>query len=416
MTTLIVILATSLFGCGGSDDKFDPIDLGDDKKSKSKPTTKAKNEQQAGKRSDEDKARPYPLLATKNSTRVPGKNAIEDAAYAARIVYPSLDKDTRPGAVIVIDKNNWRAGVAASALVGKPLNAPILLSEKGKVPEITEETVEALDPTGVKVGKAKRKVKLIRIGKPSTPAGLRARYLSGNGPAKLAASIDSLSAKISGGYRKNVVIVSSMSAAYALPAAAWAAKSGDPVLFVKKSSVPAATKEALSKHKQPNIYVLAPKKLVSEDVLTELRKLGQVQRIAADTAAKSAIAFARFQADDFGWGVVDPGHGLAFMNVSRPLDAAASAPLAASGKYGPLLLVDQASKLPVPDREYLLDIQPGYETDPSRGVYNHAWIMGNSSTISVTVQAQIDSLTEIQKIKPAPSTDTAPSPNTDTVP
>lgn len=405
---MAVVLTGALFGCGGSDDKFDPINLGDDKESNSKTTTKNNKKQQPEEGSAEQKTRPYPLLATKNSTRIPGKNAVEDAAYTARVVYPSLDKNARPGAIIVVDKDSWQTGVAASSLVREPLNAPILLSDKGKVPEITEETTEALQPTGVKIGKAKRKVKLIRVGKLSTPTGLRTRNVSGNGPAKIAASIDRLSAKISGSYKKNVVIVSSKSAAYAFPAAAWAAKSGDPVLFVQKSSVPAATKGALSRRDQPMIYVLAPKKLVSEEVIAELRKLGQVQRIAEDTAVKSAIAFARYQAPDFGWGVVDPGHGLVFMNVSRPLDAAASAPLAASGKYGPLLLIDSASKLPLPDRDYLLDIQPGYETDPSRGVYNHAWIMGNDSTISVSVQAQIDRLTEIQKIKQAPNTATVP--------
>ena len=35
-----------------------------------------------------------------------------------------------------------------------------------------------------------------------------------------------------------------------------------------------------------------------------------------------------------------PGHGYVLLNASRPLDAAAAAPLSGSGDYGPQLLVD----------------------------------------------------------------------------
>ena len=46
-------------------------------------------------------------------------------------------------------------------------------------------------------------------------------------------------------------------------------------------------------------------------------------------------------------------------------------------------------------QDFLLDIQPGYDTDPVRGVYNHGWIIGDESAITVDVQARIDSLLEI---------------------
>ena len=50
-------------------------------------------------------------------------------------------------------------------------------------------------------------------------------------------------------------------------------------------------------------------------------------------------------------------------------------------------------------RSILLDIQPGYQSDPVRGVYNHAWLIGDEATIDVAVQAQIDRLIEIQRVK-----------------
>jgi hypothetical protein len=108
----------------------------------------------------------------------------------------------------------------------------------------------------------------------------------------------------------------------------------------------------------------------------------------------NAVAFARYVDGNFGWGVVDPGHGLVFANVDRPLDAAAAAPLSASGTYGPLLLTS-GDGLPVSLVQYLLDVQPGYAKDPVRGVYNHGWLMGDEGAISAADQARIDSLLEI---------------------
>ena len=81
-----------------------------------------------------------------------------------------------------------------------------------------------------------------------------------------------------------------------------------------------------------------------------------------------------------------------------------------------------ANALPAPLQDYLLDIQPGYDQDPVRGVYNHGWLIGDESAISVDVQARIDSLLEIQAVErrrlvdsrpwPKPSSPTACAPST----
>ena len=192
-----------------------------------------------------------------------------------------------------------------------------------------------------------------------------------------------------------MIVVSSDAPAYAMPAAAWAAKGGDPVLYVRRDAIPAQTRAAIVSHQQPKIYVLGPGTLVSQRVVRALRQLGTVTRISGPDPVASSIAFARFADGSFGWGVVDPGHGLLFANSQRPLDAAAAAPLAASGSYGPLLLVNRPDDLPRSLEQYLLDIQPGYQGDPVRGVYNHAWLMGDDAAISVDSQSRIDSLLEI---------------------
>jgi hypothetical protein len=126
-----------------------------------------------------------------------------------------------------------------------------------------------------------------------------------------------------------------------------------------------------------------------------------VTRIAGKDPVANSIAFARFVDGRFGWGVVDPGHGLVFASADRPLDAAAAAPLSSSGTYGPLLLVTPGA-LPTSLVQYLLDIQPGYERDPVRGVYNHGWLIGDEKAISLQDQARIDSLLEIVPVTASP--------------
>jgi hypothetical protein len=135
--------------------------------------------------------------------------------------------------------------------------------------------------------------------------------------------------------------------------------------------------------------------VISSDVVRQLKRLGSVVRIDGRDAQRNAVEFARFTDGTFGWGVVDPGHGLVFANPGRPSDAAAAAPLSASGTYGPLLLTGTDGELSPALSDYLLDIQPGYAKDPTRGVYNHGWLIGDDKAISAAAQTRIDSLLEI---------------------
>ena len=118
-----------------------------------------------------------------------------------------------------------------------------------------------------------------------------------------------------------------------------------------------------------------------------------------DSFAPEGAAFARHRDGLDGWGIVDPGHGFVFANAARTLDAAAAAPLSASGTYGPLLLIEDPNTLPPAVGSYLLDIQPGYTRDPARALYNHGWLIGDESAISLPVQARIDGFLEAAPIQ-----------------
>jgi ell wall binding domain 2 (CWB2) len=380
---LACLIAAFAVGCGGNERKAQGLD------SQPVPSKSAKGD-------DEGAATNLglPFIATKNTTRIAGADPIADAAGAARAVFPAATNDTRPSAVALIDARDWRAGIAGAVLASTPVRAAVLLSDGPKLPAASEEALKALQPTG---SKSPGGAQLVRVGDVARPAGLRTAEIDGRDPFALARAIDAFQTAARGSPSDRVVVVSADAAAFAMPAAAWAAKAGDPILFVRRDEVPAETKAALLAHDQPHIYVLGPPSTVSAATLNALKRLGTVKRIGADDPIDNAIAFARYIDPSFGWGVVDPGHGLVFARTDRPLDAAAAAPLSVSGSYGPLLVVASSTSLDGALGQYLLDIQPGYTRDPVRGVYNHGWLIGDDRAISVATQARIDSLLEIKK-------------------
>jgi hypothetical protein len=280
--------------------------------------------------------------------------------------------------------------------MARPLRAPILFSNGGELPAASAEALEELAPTGAQEAGG---AQVIRIGNAVKPENRKVKDVTGSSSASLAKAIDALQTDAAGSPTDAVLVAPADSPQFAMPAAGWAAKSGQPVLWTLKDSLPAETRQAIAAHPRARIYVLGPPEAIAESVVTELGKLGKTKRISGPDPVENAIAFARYGDARFGWNVIDPGHGLVFANASRTLDAASAAPLSGSGQYGPLLLVTEAASLPAPVQEYLLDIQPGYEKDPVRGVYNHGWLMGDETAISADVQSRIDALLEIQPVE-----------------
>ncbi len=132
-----------------------------------------------------------------------------------------------------------------------------------------------------------------------------------------------------------------------MPAAAWAARSGDPVLFAGGDDLPPPTVAYLEKHDKAPIFILGPSSAISSELVREASNLGgPVSRVSGEDPVANAIALARYGKGGFGWDINDPGHGFVLVRSDAPLDAAAAAPLSASGTWGPLLLTDSADTLP----------------------------------------------------------------------
>jgi hypothetical protein len=342
-------------------------------------------------------------VATKNTVRLGGGDPASDAAAVARAVYPGLTPGSRPQAVVLVDERDWPASLAAASLAAAPLGAPLLYSDGEALPAASRQALEAMRPLGAT---ATGGAQVIRIGtSAAAPDGDRTLAVPGGEPAAVAAAIERLASTARGSAPRRVIVTAAEGPpALAMPAAGLSAESGAPILFVTAAGVPAATAAVLASLHRPTIYLVGAA-AIGARALVALARFGPVRSIDAGSPAEradpvaNAIAVSRYADGSFGWGIHEAGHGLVFAIASDPLDAPAAAPLSAHGDYAPLLLLASPSSIPHALSEYLSDIQPGYTAaaPPVRGFYNHGWLIGSS--ISATVQVEIDSLLEISPSK-----------------
>ncbi len=338
----------------------------------------------------------YPTFATGNTTRIGGSDPASNAAAAALAVFPSTTPAQRPAAVTLVGEDDWAGAIAAAVLMSAPIRAPILFSSSDGLPDPTAEALDALDPQGdASTGGATA----FAIGDVATADGGKTTAVKAGDAAATAAAIAALRDRLYGSAPAHVLIADGGDPGFAMPAAAWAARSGDPVLFAEGGKLPRPTAAALKRRPGIPVYVLGPSSAIPSAVVREIAKIDpKVQRVSGEDPVANAIAFARYGDGGFGWDVNDPGHGFVLARDDAPLDAAAAAPLSASGTWGPLLLSDSATTLPAPLREYFLDVKPGYTTNPTRAFYNHVWVIGDQEAIDVAQQAQVDELAELAKI------------------
>lgn len=356
---------------------------------------------QLGAKADDEQAAAklgFPATATRNTVRVGGGDTVADVAGVVSALFPATSDATRPPAVALVDRDAWQAGIAAAALAATPIGAPTLLSDGDGLPAVSDDTLARLDPKGSDLS---RDAQVIRVGDGTpSPGGRRLATIKGSDPYELAAAVDRYASVARGGPSADVVVASGERAEFAMPAAAWSARSGDAVLFTRRDSVPAATLRALRRHEKPDIFLLGPESVASKRVERRLRRLGRVRRIEGRSAVDNAIAFARYRRAGFGWGVTVPGYNFSVANASRPMDAVAAAPLGANGVFAPLLLTDTAEKLAPALEGYFLDVQPGFASnDPGNAVYNRVWVLGDDRALSIAAQARLDEITALVPVR-----------------
>jgi len=379
----IVFIVAAVIGAGnGSESETEPAPAPASNQPSDAPTRSA---EQLG----------YPAFATNNTTRVGGSDPAANAAAVALAVFPSTTPEQQPAAVTLVDADDWAGAIAASVLVAAPVRAPVLVSGGDGLPEATEEALGVLDPQG---SEATGGAGLFALGDVAVPGGEVDR-VKGDGGAATAAAVAALRDRLVKDDPAHIVLAPLDRPELAMPAAAWAARSGDPVLYAAGDALPKPTIAALKRHPDTPVYVLGPAAAISSKAIRAVAALGnEVHRVSGEDPVANAIAFARYADGSFGWNVNDPGHGFVLARDDDPLTAAAAAPLSGSGTWGPLLLTDSATDLPAPLREYFLDVKPGYTTNPTRAFYNHVWVIGDQETIDVNQQAEVNGLAELTRI------------------
>jgi len=343
----------------------------------------------------------FPSTATRNTTRISGSDPVDISMAAALAAYPTSGPGTPPAAVTIVDANDWQSGVAAATLSSLPDGAPILLAPSGTLSAEGSDTLAQLNPLG---SPDTGENKVFTVGKVAPPPDYEVKRLDGADPASIAAAVAEEKATLTNGPPNAFVVVSSADPAYATPAAAWTARSGDVVLFTDKDEVPKATLGVIKDkaNKGVPIFVLGPPDVVSSKVVEKLDKAGAtVERVGGDDPETAAVELARFSSGLFGWNLNEPGHGYTLARADRPMDAIAATALSTGGTWPALLLTDSSEKLPQVVLDYLLDVKPGYETDPTQAIFSHGWVIGDDSIVSVDQQAVFDDALELEMVETA---------------
>ena len=261
-----------------------------------------------------------------------------------------------PPAVALAPTDDWQAAIASSVLMAPPIRAPILLSGSALAAVgHRADAFEALAPTGsgaaggaqvIRVGDVPRlggmrtvvdpRARPVRARRRDRPVRQRRRAV-GTSPDVVIASADSprvrdARGRLGGRERRP-----------------------DPVRDRAPASRP-PTGRRCWRTSSPHIYVLGPPSVIPDACLPQLRKYGTVKRVGASDPAANSVAFAELPRSRRARSAsraptspaasagrcASPGHGYVLINASRTLDAAAAAPLSASGDYGPELLVDDS--------------------------------------------------------------------------
>ena len=147
-------------------------------------------------------------------------------------------------------------------LSGRPIGAPILLADGDDLPSVTDDVLNRLKPKGSDLSKD---AQVIRVGAGTArPEGFKTALIEGDDPFQAAAAIDRFFSAARASPSNDVVLYSADRGEFAMPAAAWAARSGDAVLPVRRNAIPAPIVKALREHERPNVFVLGPESVISE--------------------------------------------------------------------------------------------------------------------------------------------------------
>ncbi|MDW7683829.1 MAG: cell wall-binding repeat-containing protein [Bacillota bacterium] len=354
---------------------------------------------------------PVPIDQSLAAKRLPGKDAIKVAIAVSQNIYPATFADNKPGAVILVPKDDWMAAVLATEIIHFPINAPILYIDNNNIPRETLDEIKRLDPEGLFLD---GNIKVILLTEPDgsierqlKEEKLKFRVLSAETPEKLASLLDDYKAMFHVDHDDEVIIMPK-DPTYAVIATSWVAHMGHSLFYVGDDGLSASLRNSLAKRPQDAfIYVLGDEKTIPPEVTEELAVYGHVQRIPGGDPFEMSTGFAAYldfgpnfgwwirrTTRQFGWAVGEAGHNFTFINPDFPLYVPPAAALSHKGKHGPILLVNQDTVTASVSR-YLRSVQPTFLSSQEQ-LFNHGWIIGDNNAISSSVQAEVDRLLQVK--------------------
>jgi hypothetical protein len=313
--------------------------------------------------------------------------------------------------------------ITAVPLLHFPDDAPILYVTRKGIPQVTVNEIKRLGDTGMS---RYHNVDAFVVGAAANPGverqleAMGLKYVTVTAPnvPALANTVDRLYGSIEnpdtgvpdmGNGAQNVMVGSMQSYDYLLPATHWVAHMASGLLWVNANSVPQATIEALKRRRgRARIYLFGGPQQISGKVAKQLTAYGAVIRVGnddivafnappKDTPVDTAIAFAKMWdgAGEVGWKITGPGHGFTLVNRGDWQGAVASAPLSHLGFHAPLLMTDNAGRLPAQLEAYFKSVAPTYLTSPADGPYNMTFAIGSWKQVTWPLQAHVDYISEM---------------------
>lgn len=260
--------------------------------------------------------------------RIDGSNRYETAAKIAKQLYPNGVDTVIIARGDTINGTPQIADALAASLLAKSENAPILLTASKSLSSSTKQAIKDLGAKNAIVvgGKTTITDNVIK------DLGISATRVFGDDRYGTAEAI----AYKSNTKSKTAYIVDGYALADALASGPLASETGNPILLVKKNSVPTETKNAINKLGIENIYIIGGKSVVSDKIATELKGISGVKSVnrigGNDRYETSALVAEKF------W---NSNEDIMFANGLSMVDA-----VSASTLRKPLLFVSQRSVRP----------------------------------------------------------------------
>jgi hypothetical protein len=374
-----------------------------------------------------------PTFGTKSTQRLYGEDPFQEAVSITQHIWPAEraanapgenDNDPdRPWALTLVTPDDPLTAITATPLIHFPDDAPILYVTTNGIPQVTLNEIKRLGDTGISryhnvdaflVGAAAN----AKVQRQLRDIGLKYVTVTASNVPALANTVDKLYGSIQNpdtgvpamdDGMTNVMIGSKRDYTYLLPATHWVSHMASGLLWVDRDSVPRATIDALKRRGgMARIYLFGGPNQISRSVAAELSRYGTVVRVTnddnvafnadpKDSAIDTAIAFAKMwdSAGEVGWKITGPGHGFTLVDEDDWQGAVASAPLSHLGFHAPLLMTDNADKLPRQLDAYYTSVAPTYLTSPADGPYNMHYIVGSWNQLTWPLQAHVDYISEM---------------------